>query len=81
MTKNIIPNMPGHYEFPGVEIDIFDKQIIIRTYHQQGDRNWKKNQNHDQQKRDQPPQKRGDDGNMSIFSSIQKIRDKFVERK
>lgn len=31
MSKHVIPNQIGHYELSGIEVDVYDKQIIIRT--------------------------------------------------
>lgn len=31
MPKAVIPNIVGHYEMSGFEIDVYDKQIVIRT--------------------------------------------------
>jgi len=31
MVKAIIPNVDGHYEMNGIEIDVSARQIIVRT--------------------------------------------------
>jgi hypothetical protein len=76
MSRFVIPNSIGHHEFPGVEVDVFDKQIIIRTFNQQ--KNWKQDQNREKP-RDQS-QKPREDNNMSLLSSIDKLAAKFGKK-
>jgi hypothetical protein len=50
MAKAVIPNIVGHYEMSGIEVDVNDKQIVIRH---EGTR--KEKQSDDQ---DRKPQKK-----------------------
>ena len=80
MAKVVIPNRPGHHEYPGVEVDIYEREIIIRTFNPQGQRNWKNDQNRDNRRDDRRDQPKGDDQNMSLLSSIDKIAKKFGKK-
>jgi hypothetical protein len=54
MVKIRVPNARGHYEMNGFEIDVDDRDIIIRTSNAA--------ENKDRYQREKrPPEKRGDD--------------------
>ena len=74
MPKLIIPNQLGHFEGSGFEVDISQHQIVVRTKDQgqQPKRYYEKDQT------PQPPKREsGDDGNMSLMSSLEKLGKKF----
>lgn len=51
MTKISIPNRTGHYELDGFEVDVSDRDIIIRTSHAKENKDSSKKKEEDQKPR------------------------------
>lgn len=65
MAKAIIPNVDGHYEMNGIEIDVTSRQIIVRT---EGGRHPGRD-NQPRQRPDQPREQKKEE-EPSIFGPV-----------
>lgn len=79
MPKLIIPNQLGHFEGSGFEVDISQHQIVVRTK-DQGRVYYDGERHPSQGSAQQPKREGGDDGNMSLMSSLEKLGRKFGKR-
>jgi hypothetical protein len=66
MAKASIPNVNGHYEMNGIEIDVNDRQIIVRVGEGNRDRNYDTSRHHQQK----PVEKRADKKEDSPFGPV-----------
>ena len=79
MPKLIIPNQLGHFEGSGFEVDISQHQIVVRTKDQGRAYDGKRHHAKDPAPQ-QPKRESGDDGNMSLMSSLEKLGKKFSRK-
>lgn len=85
MGKIRIPNARGHYELDGFDIDVDDRDIIIRTTGKTGKdtgRFHNARDSRDDDRRDEPRRKEPESDNQSLLASVVKIsRSGLFDRK
>jgi hypothetical protein len=74
MKRIVIPNKVDHYEFPGIEINVFPDKIVITSIGSPGGEDMRS---------DGPssPPTDYDDGNMSLLASVTRIADRFSKKR
>jgi hypothetical protein len=60
MAKASIPNVNGHYEMNGIEIDVGDRQIIVRVGEGNRDKNYDSSRHHPSKPQEKRPEKKDD---------------------